>query len=281
MAKAPVTKTEARQQRLLDLLPDYDWSVTKAGIAAGYSKAYATTTLARQVRKNAKLCKAIIEKRETMAATTEDLRDKVQRRLMRVVDSTSAADRDAIKAAEVVGKMNGWMSETIRMESSERQQQLDASHAAAARQIAAVLLDTRRLPGDTIPPVTAQNTSIVPSSSPVGGTSEVIDADFVPSTPSNVLSNADARQDQSQVKADVEPAAGGLNADAGTAADACQGEPEAAAGADAGDGRGPAGGGSMPPMPGGASTLITYSEISQKIGGVSPENFPGPVDQRG
>ena len=265
-------ETAARKEKLLEVLPLYDWSITKAGIAVGWKPSYAKTRLPHIIAKDVNLCQRIREKRQALDATTGDMRVKVERRLMRVVDSPTAADRDAIKAGEVLGKMSGWMTETIRMETSERQQQLDAAKAAAAKALAAVLLDTRRLPGEGL---SAHNTQIVPNSPPAGGETEVIDASFVPNTPENSPNNAPAEQAQSGVKADAEPAAGEPDAPAKQAesmvkadADTTAGDEEAgpvdAVGPGAGEDHDPADEGPMPPRPGGCVPAI-----------MPPQIFPG------
>ena len=52
----------------MDALPEHDWSVIKAGIAVGYSRAYATTNLVTRAKHNTSLCKAIEQKRQEIQA---------------------------------------------------------------------------------------------------------------------------------------------------------------------------------------------------------------------
>jgi hypothetical protein len=81
MAGVPLSQVQARRQRLLDLLPEHDWSIPKAGMAAGYTPAYARRRLPAIIKGDVAFCEQILAKRQVVEATTADRREKALQRL--------------------------------------------------------------------------------------------------------------------------------------------------------------------------------------------------------
>jgi hypothetical protein len=141
---AGITKIElsARRQRLLDELPNHGWDYVKAGIAAGYSPAYARTHLKTHVTKDDRFCQQVSARRAEIEATTQDKREKCLKVLDSIIEDEKAAARDRIRATEVRGKMCGWMSETHVLETPERQRVLSEAERNEARRLALLRHDT-------------------------------------------------------------------------------------------------------------------------------------------
>ncbi len=135
-----LTRSAARRARLLDLLPDHDWSIARAGKAAGYSEAYASTHLARILERDREFCNAVLDRRKALEATTGDLRAKVERRLTRIIDE--GTNVEAARAAEVLGRMCGWMSEKRIIETDARLAELSEAEAEEARRLAGLRFAT-------------------------------------------------------------------------------------------------------------------------------------------
>jgi hypothetical protein len=133
----------SRQLRLLDELPNYAWDIVKAGIAAGYSQAYAISTLKRQVQKNAKLCTAILAKREKITATSLDDVELVKKTMRQIINDPQSRRADVTKACDVLCKIAGVYSERRVIEDVTRQRELDAAEQAEAQFLATIRL---RLP---------------------------------------------------------------------------------------------------------------------------------------
>jgi hypothetical protein len=123
----------SRQLRLLDELPNYAWDIVKAGIAAGY----------RQVQKNAKLCTAILAKREKITATSLDDVELVKKTMRQIINDPQSRRADVTKACDVLCKIAGVYSERRVIEDVTRQRELDAAEQAEAQFLATIRL---RLP---------------------------------------------------------------------------------------------------------------------------------------
>jgi glutamine synthetase len=135
-----------RQKLLVDYLPEHNWQFSLAGLAAGYSKAYATTTLSTVVKRNVSLCKAIEEKRRSISAGTQDIREqrvKQVRDMMSVLPNNKV--NEFVKLADLEASLCGWKVQTIKHESDQRQHELDEARREEIRRIATARYKT--LPG--------------------------------------------------------------------------------------------------------------------------------------
>ena len=131
-----IKSSDAKRARLLELLPSFGWSIVNAGIAAGYSKTYANTTLARSIKKDARFCQAILDKRRSFEATSTDLKEDVVRRLSETIRKPDLRPVELARLSEVLGRIQGWMSETRILETSDRQRALTEAEAEEARRLA-------------------------------------------------------------------------------------------------------------------------------------------------
>ena len=145
MGRIPLTTTQSRQDRLVELLPQYDWSIIKAGVAAGYSESYAKGRLPAIVRKNALLCSRIAKMRTATEVTTLDLRDQAIATLQDIIADPDTSQRDRISAVSELGRINGWHSETRVLETGPRAEQLRQAEIAVVRRAALVTYDTHLL----------------------------------------------------------------------------------------------------------------------------------------
>ena len=125
-----------RQKNLVDQLPNYNWNYKQAAIAAGYSRTYAEKRITGIVKRNVGLCRLIEDKRLEIGAKTEDPREKAEHSLLKIASDPSTKPTTAINAWDTLGKMNGWHSNTINLETPSRQAQLTALEQAEARRIA-------------------------------------------------------------------------------------------------------------------------------------------------
>ena len=136
-----------RWQRLVDELPLHAWNYSHAGMAAGYSRAYATTSLKTIVTRDDRFCKAVQAKQAEINAQTTDKREGCLRVLDEIIQNVKSAPRDRIRATEVRGKMSGWLSETRVYEIPSRQRELTEAEQEEVRRLALLRFDTTRLPG--------------------------------------------------------------------------------------------------------------------------------------
>jgi hypothetical protein len=113
--------------------------------STGYSKAYYTTN-GHNIKKDDRFCKAYAGALAESRAKTEDRRARRLRDLDTIIENPNTADRDIISAVKEQGSICGWHSQTIRTETTERQQLLDEANRTEAARLAVLALDTRALP---------------------------------------------------------------------------------------------------------------------------------------
>lgn len=138
------SKSDVLQQRLIDCLPEHDWNIVTAGIAAGYSESYAKKQLARRVKADIDLCRRIADKRTEITATDGERIEKLVRFWHQTVANASVAYRDRLKASEHLGKYYAIFSERRILETQGREQELSEAERAAARELA-ILWGQRQL----------------------------------------------------------------------------------------------------------------------------------------
>ena len=141
-----------RRQRLLDLLPENDWSVVKAGIAAGYSPIYAKTRLPAIIRRDKAFCARVVDKRNVATVVGSDLRQEAIRTLQGIITNLDTSQRDRISAVSELGRINGWHTETRILETGPRAEQLRQAEIAVARRAALACYDTHVLPDGSYAP---------------------------------------------------------------------------------------------------------------------------------
>ena len=134
-----------RRQRLLDLLPENDWNLVKAGIAAGYSPIYAKTRLPAIIRRDKAFCSRVVDKRNVATVVGSDLRQEAMRTLRDIIADPDTSQRDRISAVSELGRINGWHSETRILETGPRAEQLKMAEIAVARRAALACYDTHLL----------------------------------------------------------------------------------------------------------------------------------------
>jgi hypothetical protein len=145
----------ARQLRLLDELPNHAWNIVKAGIAAGYSRAYAISTLKRHVQKNAKLCTAICAKREKITATSLNDVELLKQKLHTIIDDAATTAANRIRCIDILCKIAGVYSEKRVIEDVTRQRELDQAEQQEATLLAGLRL--RLCPSHTAPIIDANS----------------------------------------------------------------------------------------------------------------------------
>ena len=120
-------------------------NIKQASAEAGVSYKYARNWVAKSG------IKALVL-HET-ALKTEDLREKASRKLWEIVDDPNTSQSICIKALDTLGKMNGWHSATMNLETPQRQRELTEIERQEAQRLA--LIRFKALPGgfiDTNPP---------------------------------------------------------------------------------------------------------------------------------
>jgi len=135
----------ARRAKLLDILPDYDWNLVKAGLAAGYSDSYARTQLPGLVRKDRRFASLVLERKQSSDIQTLDLRQEAVKTLRDIIANPDTSQRDRISAVSELGRINGWHTETRILETGPRAEQLRQAEIAVARRAALACYDTHLL----------------------------------------------------------------------------------------------------------------------------------------
>ena len=133
------TRITDRQKLFVEYLPQYNWNYAKAAIAAGYSKAYATSELTTVVKSNPSLCKMIDNKRREISGQTTDIFEKRLQQIRRRIDLLPEKDNNTfVKLVDQEAKLCGWHQQTITLESKNRQYVLDKAQMAEAQWLADV-----------------------------------------------------------------------------------------------------------------------------------------------
>ena len=130
---------------MVELLPENNWDVVRAGLAAGYSPSYAKTRLPTIVRGNRALCQRILDARRSHAVGSMDLRQEMVTTLRDIITDPDTSQRDRISAVSELGRINGWHSETRVLETGPRAEQLRQAEIAVARRAALATYDTHLL----------------------------------------------------------------------------------------------------------------------------------------
>ncbi len=113
--------------------------------SAGYKPAYYNTDGYR-IQHDPRFSKAYEHKKANLVSKSEDRREKRLKTLDKIIDCPDATHRDIVAAVQVQGRMCGWLSETIRHETTDRQAALDHAAQQEAARLAGLALDTRCLP---------------------------------------------------------------------------------------------------------------------------------------
>ncbi|MFC1652512.1 hypothetical protein ACFL3F_02220 [Planctomycetota bacterium] len=147
---------------------DFQAAMAESGYSAGYYKSNG-----HQIKQDARFRKAYKEELAKTKAKEEPRRAKRMRDLDNIIEDPDTYQRDRIAAIQLQGRMSGWLSETIRHETTDRQQLLDDAHKAEAARLAVLVLDTRALPDGTMSSRVAHSavtksvaSKIVPSGTP-------------------------------------------------------------------------------------------------------------------
>jgi hypothetical protein len=111
----------------------------------GYSDTYYKTS-GHLIKQDPRFAKALSEKMAGLEQRSEDLRKEVVKYLCTVMRDTEEATRDRNAAVKELGSINGWHSETIKHETTDRQNLLDSANRTEAARLASLALDTRQLP---------------------------------------------------------------------------------------------------------------------------------------
>ncbi|MFC1766588.1 hypothetical protein ACFL6U_31485 [Planctomycetota bacterium] len=139
-----------KRMAIVDALPSHGWDITKAALSVGFAESYAKTRLPVLLKNDVLFCQAVEAKRQEIELKEVPRREKRLQDLDRLIEDPDTADRDVIAAVQVQGRMCGWLSETIRHETTDRQQLLDEAARQEAARLALLSLDTRALPDGTM-----------------------------------------------------------------------------------------------------------------------------------
>ena len=137
---------------MVELLPENNWDVVKAGLAAGYSPSYAKTRLPAIIRRDKAFCSRVVDKRNVATVVGSDLRQEAIRTLQDIIANLDTSQRDRISAVSELGRINGWHTETRILETGPRAEQLRQAEIAVARRAALACYDTHVLPDGSYAP---------------------------------------------------------------------------------------------------------------------------------
>jgi hypothetical protein len=132
--------SDTRRDILLEELPKHNWSWLNAGLAAGYSRSYACTSLATTCLKDKSFSKKYDALRSQIKAETRDDRELCRRKLLEMVDAEDTPKTTRIRAMELLGKMGGWFSETRIHDVGPRARELDEVRRLEAQRISRTLI---------------------------------------------------------------------------------------------------------------------------------------------
>lgn len=125
-----------RRQKLLELLPQYEWNIPKAALAAGYSRQYALTRVAYVVTKDVDFCRALNQKYKEISAKSTDDVELCKKKMREIVESPKSKASDIARAADILCRIAGVFSEKRIIEDATRQRELDQAERREAEQLA-------------------------------------------------------------------------------------------------------------------------------------------------
>ena len=113
--------------------------------SVGYSEAYYKSD-GHLIKQDPRFSKVYKSKKANIMSKSADRRDRRLQDLDKFIEDIDLSPRDRIAAIKEQGAICGWHSETIKTESTERQQQLDQAQRQEMSRLALLALDTRTLP---------------------------------------------------------------------------------------------------------------------------------------
>lgn len=120
---------------------------TQAAMKAGLSESYAKSGTSRRViLEDVRFCAALDKELAKIRVKAAPRRARRLKDLDDIIEDPGTLARDKIQAIQVQGRMCGWLSETIRHETTERQAKLDAEAQKQAALLSTMSLNTLALP---------------------------------------------------------------------------------------------------------------------------------------
>ena len=140
-------QNKQRREKLLEQLRLHGWSIPQAGIAAGYSKAYALRRLTHYIQNDKDFCDRIIGTRREMEAASGDTVELVKRAMTKIISTAGETSANRIRAGDVLCKIAGVYSEKRVIEDVTRQRELDGQERIEALLLAKLRLRALPAPG--------------------------------------------------------------------------------------------------------------------------------------
>ena len=131
---------------VIDLMVIGGLSFQPAMAEAGYSEKYYTSD-GHKIKADPRFSTLLDAKRASRSQKSEDMQKIHLQFLDDVRKNPEEATRDRLSAVKEYAAIKGWHSETIKHETTDRQNQLDAANKNEAARLAVLALDTRQLPG--------------------------------------------------------------------------------------------------------------------------------------
>ena len=135
--------TNVRREKLLLLMPEYNWNYTKAGIAAGYTKYYATHRLPTILSKDVTFCETVDKLKADIKLQTDFKAVDIKRELWILYREPSTNATTKARCLELLGKSIAMYVDRGITEDANQARQLSDTEQQEAKRLAILLMNER------------------------------------------------------------------------------------------------------------------------------------------
>lgn len=132
-----------RREKLLILMPEYNWNYTQAGIAAGYTKYYATHRLPTILKRDVTFCSAVDKLKADIKLQTDFKAADIKRELWILYRDPTTNGTTKARCLELLGKSIAMYVDRGITEDANQSRQLTESEQIEAKRLAIVLMNER------------------------------------------------------------------------------------------------------------------------------------------
>ena len=132
-----------RREKLLILMPEHNWNYTKAGIAAGYSKYYATHRLPTILSKDVTFCSTVDKLKADIKLQTDFKAADIKRELWILYRDPATNATTKARCLELLGKSIAMYVDRGITEDATQARQLSEQEQQEAKRLAILLMNER------------------------------------------------------------------------------------------------------------------------------------------
>ena len=135
--------TNVRREKLLLLMPEYNWNYTKAGIAAGYTKYYATHRLPTILSRDVTFCSTVDKLKADIKLQTDFKAADIKRELWILYRDPSTNATTKARCLELLGKSIAMYVDRGITEDATQARQLTEAEQVEGKRLAILMLNQK------------------------------------------------------------------------------------------------------------------------------------------